>query len=286
MRPLARSLASTLIFSITLAGTAARAQDDTPTKSEVPATQTAAPAPAMVGAPAAVAAVPEAAWRAMLHRGVTLIMRDGREVSGELIASEPDLVTLILDGSRVVEAFQKTEVTGLRAGPVAPVYAPASGPGSPALYEDHPAAPVQPDRRRIVGVQLGFTPGLMVDAQYRSYYGFVAGALAMPIIGGTNWLAFTAGLGGTFPISPNSRWRFDVFAEIAPARLNSSNPAVGLGAGIGAHYTGSSGITVGFKVPIFGYGVGKGAGSGKDAAEFFYLASALGLPLISVGYRF
>ena len=110
-------------------------------------------------------------------------------------------------------------------------------------------------------------------------------------------LAFTVGLGASFPIS--DRWRFDVFAHVAPLfwknytynRYDSYDPFVGVGAGIGFHYTSPGGFSIGVKLPVIGaaagnYGLNGGSNGVGIAAGFYYLASAMSLPVFSVGYRF
>lgn len=80
------------------------------------ATAAAAPARAREPAPTEdtqARAVPDAAWRAVIERDVSLRMRGGLEPSGRLIAEDADTVTLIQTGGAVA-VLQKDDIEALR----------------------------------------------------------------------------------------------------------------------------------------------------------------------------
>lgn len=148
-----------------------------------------------------------------------------------------------------------------------------------------PADPSKPASARHVGLHFGAAPSVMLDGEWRYLYAFANASLAFPTSIGA--IAFSGGLGASFPFTPKKSWRFDVFAYAAPLKYLKpyDAPAVGLGLGVGIHCTFDSGFTLGFKVPIAGYAVGPGLRGDAGVAAFYY-SSALGLPLFDFGYRF
>jgi hypothetical protein len=162
--------------------------------------------------------------------------------------------------------------------------APAPAPAEPAV-SDH-----------TVGLHLAANVGLFsLDVHQGRLYGFVAGNAGVPLLSNGQTGSFALGLGASFAVSPPapSMWFFDVFAMTLPGWTTQGNGrevAVGIGIGAGFRYLHRSGLTFGFKVPIFGASVGPGAtsvfGGTGQMVSTFYLQSAIALPMLSVGYRF
>jgi len=59
-----------------------------------------------------------------------------------------------------------------------------------------------------------------------------------------------------------------------------------VGVGMGFHYTGPSGFTAGFKVPILGFAFGRDVDSFKNSGLYHYLNTLVSFPLATIGYRF
>ena len=203
-------------------------------------------------APTAVApGIPDASFRAVGSRAVIVCTRDGGELTGQILSVEPASVSLALLPSRQVVTVARAEVVGLRL-----LTTPDMPPLlAPALVEQPLKPPLKP---RHVSIGLGIAPGLNVNADVGMFYGFVNASLVFPAATDGNLAAFSIGAGLNFPLAKGSNWKFEVFPYLAPARLDSDGWVVGLGVGVGVHYTNPSGFTIGFKVPILGYSFGGG----------------------------
>jgi hypothetical protein len=223
--------------------------------------------------PEAGAPIPDAVFRALGERQVLLRMRDGGMLCGNLLGFDASTVTLAMVPSLSVAAVPRGEIVEVR---LAPPLTMAPGPPPP------------PERERHFALALGLPPAVAIDVDYKLFYGFFNISLVFPAATGGRWVSLGTGLGVNFRLSQRSRWKMEVFGAITPLRFSENEPwVVGIGLGLGFHYTTLSGFTVGFKVPVIGYGVQVGRGNrGGENAGYYYLSSATGLPLASLGYRF
>ncbi|HZS37432.1 MAG TPA: hypothetical protein VFF06_11435 [Polyangia bacterium] len=249
------------------------------------------PPPAAFGA----APVADATYRALRDRVVALRLRDGSEVIGQVIADDSAVVTLALAPSRRVCTVAKYDVVDVRLADAAPASSSApiaSQPGAPVEAGESPnltlTAPA-PERERHFGLNFGFSPSVDLDVDAGMFHGFLNANLVLPMASDGQLLAFGIGGGVSFHVRPRSHWRLDVFAAVTPVRWsNGSDWAVGMGVGLGAHYTMNNGFTIGFKTPVLGYSVGSQGltGSSGSATAMYYLTGVMGLPVVSIGYRF
>jgi hypothetical protein len=245
------------------------------------------PAPAAVapvGAPMvsdAAPMVPDASFRAVGTRVVIVRTRSG-EVVGQILAVEPDTISMMLDVSRQVVTLARAEVLGLC------LVTPPEQPQLIAPVAVEQARAPRPKARH-VSIGLGIAPGLTIDADVGLFYAFGNVSLVFPAASSGELAGFSTGVGLNFPLGKDSGWKFEVFGYLAPARFGYNDWEEGLGVGIGVHYTHRSGFTLGFKAPILGYAfrgpVGYDDSPGNPVVNF-YLASAIGLPLMNLGYRF
>jgi hypothetical protein len=227
-------------------------------------------------------AVWDATLKAVHDQTVTARLRDGTELRGRIVAFDDTTVTLALSLSGSVLSVLRTNLIDVRLPPSIP-------PPTAAVTTPAPA----PARERYVSLQFSGAPGLMLDVDYRLFYAFANFPFVYPAATGGGLLTMSFGLGLNFPVARGSRWKMEVYGFVAPLRFSidneedypNENPwSVGIGIGIGLHYTFPSGFSIGLKSPVIGYATGSAAvGSGFAA---FYLAGAMGLPLLSMGYRF
>jgi hypothetical protein len=241
--------------------------------------------PAPVGVPAALPPIPDASYRAVLDRTVILRTRGGGEVTGRILAFDPATVSMAVAPSQSVITFDRMEIVGMRLEPPPlppPLVAP---PPAQASSEALQLTSGKPPRERHAGLHLGLAPSIYLDLDYKLFYGFFNASLVLPAATSGDLAGFSLGAGLNFPITHGSAWKFEVFTYLASAKL-APDWAVGIGVGIGLHYTFRSGFAVGFKAPILGYAFGQHLSSGSDGVAIYYLASAMGMPLLSLGYRF
>jgi hypothetical protein len=196
-------------------------------------------------------------------------------VEGRLVAFEAEWVTVTVPPNSEVVSVPRAELVGLR--------------------EVEPAA--APERERIAGIHFGMSVSLAVDAEWRMFYGFANGNVLLPLTtltGNASWLAFSIGGGVTLPLVAHSHWRADLFAQVLPLYMGGAYSYLGIGAGIGLRYAAASGFTLGLKLPVIGYAARVGHSPygydpsfrANEGFGYYYLASLLGMPLLSVGYRF
>ncbi len=229
--------------------------------------------------------VSSATLQAVKDQVVILRMQDGTEVTCRVLQVAGERVVVArLPGNDVVELpiMAVFSVRLLSAGvplAVAPV----------GREEEALARARTPGKPRHLALNLGVAPALNIDVDVGLFHGFLNGSLVFPIATQGQWLAFSAGLGIGIPVSPRQpNLKLDIFAMVAPMRLDKDT-WVGIGVGLGLHYTWNNGLTLGFTVPILGYAVHAGGSqytSSGDGAAYFYLAGATGLPLGFIGYRF
>ena len=228
--------------------------------------------------------VPDASWRAMKGRSVTVLLRNGRERSGELIAVEPETVTLISSRTGEVVTVRRSEVVSLRALRAQPHLSPVEAPEADAgLRNVEP-----PEKERYFGIHVGLAPGLALDIEYGYFYSFISSAFVFPIASDGELVGGTLGVGTSFRLGATSRWRFDLFAHVSPARFGggTNDTGVGIGVGAGVHYTARNGFAFGIKLPIIGGAAGGSINTPGESVGFYYLFGALSFPVLSLGYRF
>ena len=221
--------------------------------------------------------VPDVSFGTMLERAVSIEQVGGRTHSGKLVHFDAETVTLIEDDTREVVTLARSTVTHLRAGET------ATNASSERDLAD----------RRHFGVQFGVSPSLMFDYDLALLYVFADINIVFPLttLGNTRpWFAGSVGAGMSFKVTTTSRWKLDIFASLNPVRIDS-DMYIGFGVGVGMHYTFPSGFTFGFKVPALGYALrentfGDSFNKASDGVGYFYLTGAMGLPLLSFGYRF
>ena len=238
--------------------------------------------------PHASATVPDATFQAVRGRAVVLRTVAGAELSGELLAVDASTATLVLP-TREVISVRKSEIAQVRLNEVSAT--------PPTLGEAKVIAAAPPQRERHFALNLGLAPAIDLDLDYGLFHGFLNGSLVLPMASAGDLLGFSIGAGVSWRPTTHSRWRIDAFVHIAPARMGDVW-LIGVGAGLGAHYTYANGFTIGFKVPILGYSgcANSSSSSGSDPCSSwtsagggvagFYLSSVMGLPIVSLGYRF
>ena len=262
-------------------------------------------APADAGTPQAPAPVPEATLRAVKDRRVTLVTATQGEFTGKVLAVEPDSVTIVREDSEVV-TIPRALLTHVRladidrASPETPPPPPPQRPASAraetetSLEAPPPTSPPPPPpapSESGFAVYLNAPAGIAVDGDYGHFHAFASTAFLFPLVSSGQLFAATAGAGATFSLSPN--WRIDLFGHVAPMFFPGGNYGqsfyFGVGVGFGFRYLSSNGWCIGIKLPLLG-----GAASSYPAynsgvgvvAAYYYLASAVSLPVFSIGYRF
>lgn len=198
---------------------------------------------------------------------VWLRERDGRVESGELLSFSPDAITLVGDD---------TAVTSVARGEVVAMGRQAS--------------------RRRFGLNVSLLPGVMIDADVGLFRAYLSGSILFPaVVDGKIW-GFSTGLGVNIPISRRvPQLKVDVLAHANLMGVVSACSAcnyptahvLGFGVAAGVHTTLDSGFTVGATLPIIGYSVTPSyEGTENARVGYYYLSSAIGMPLAFMGYRF
>jgi hypothetical protein len=224
---------------------------------------------------------------ALKDRVITITMKDGRQVTGQLLSVQDDEVVLALRPDQRVQAFSQGDVADVRLARTSATAPPAPAPVAEVVQ---PAPP--PPRPRHAALNLSLAPGFNIDVDYSYFHGFLNASLVLPMASTGELLAFSAGLGAGLPVAPRlPSLKLDLFALVAPVRFGS-DARVGFGVGLGLHHTWSNGLTMGFKVPILGYSATIVRGSKYSPTEgglgvaMFYLCSVMGMPIGYLGYRF
>jgi len=239
--------------------------------------------PALPAGPVA-GALPDASFFAMLDRDVDVETSDGARYAGRLVRVDVHTITLVVDKTRDVVTLHRAVITRLRAGE-----APAPAPPPPgSTPPSAPAPPPEPEAERNLGVFFNVAPGVSADVEYGRFYGFASWDILPLIVTADEKpvLAGALGAGLTLQAFPGSRWRFDLYGMVAPLVVPKETSWVGIGAGIGLHYTFASGFAVGAKLPAFGLAWSNKSYKLGESFALFYGAGMAGLPVLSVGYRF
>jgi len=149
-----------------------------------------------------------------------------------------------------------------------------------------------------VGIHLGVNLALFAfDVQVGHFYAMVAGNAAVPLLSNGDYGAFTL-LGGystAIHRGYTGSWKMDILLQASPGWRNFYpqdnsrvvSAFVGVGAVLGFRYEHRSGFSLGFKIPVFGYSIGRNGPAGTiTGVGNYYLASIVSLPVVSLGYRF
>jgi hypothetical protein len=231
---------------------------------------------ALVGV--ASADVPDPSLHAVENRVVRFELVGGTSVEGRLLAFDGVSATLALTTTNEVVTVPRAQLARIIVDPTARVVEPID------------------DRPRAVGVQFGIPGTLVVDGDYGMFRGFASANVLFPLLtasGDSRWYAAAIGGGIALPLGHN-RWKLDAFADVMPLHVTSYYTYLAFGLGAGVHYTGRSGFTASFSFPVVGFATRLGSSPYgydapfryNDSLGYHYLAGFVGLPLVSVGYRF
>jgi hypothetical protein len=227
--------------------------------------------------------LPDVAWAAAKDRVVTLETSSGT-VSGHLLAFD-DLDVVLTLPNGVVTTVARADIKLLRMGAVAAVAVP-----------DLEVEPERTGEPRHFGLHLGLSPGIAADFEYGAFYMFLSASPLATLASAADMYGFCTGAG--FSIVLPSHWHFDVFADAAPLWWSNGGPVsfgsqgmyMGVGVGIGFHYTSPSGWAIAFKAPLIGAApILSGTAFSYDIATatlMSYLANVVSMPIVSLGYRF
>jgi hypothetical protein len=240
--------------------------------------------------PSAVAPhVPDASLRAVRERVVRLELEDAPAVEGRLLDFEDTSVTIAVSGTNEVISVPRERLRRVVA--VASITTAKVATEHPA---EHAAAP---EKTRIVALQFGVPGTLQVDADYKLFHAFASTNVLASILtasGDSLWTASAFGAGVSLPMTSTSRWRLDVFGQVLPLHVTSFYTYLAVGAGVGFHHTAPSGFTVGFTFPVLGFATRLGSSPYgydgpfryNDSVGYYYFAGLVGMPLVTMGYRF
>ena len=214
----------------------------------------------------------DASLLAMRGHQVVLLFTERSRLAGRLTDVTNGWLTLVLPRTGEVRSVERARVLGL------------------ATAEDFQPEPVSvQDMPRHFGLEFGVLPALMADFEWGRSYSFLSASLLWPMVvdSSSNPLAAAIGSGLSVSIAPDSRWRFDLFAQLLAATFNSrSDFGFAGGVGLGAHYTSVNGFTLAFKVPAIGFGPAGGSSKISDSMLNYYAGSFVCTPFFSLGYRF
>lgn len=221
--------------------------------------------------------LPDASFKALVDRSVALELDDGRTAGGRLLAFDADTLTLVAADSGEISSVARARVVRVR------------------LVTGAVAELAPPPRPRMWDVQLSLPGSLNVDVDRGYLHAFASGSFLLPILTGAGqhtWFGFSAGAGIAVPVTEH--WKLDAFAVVMPLRYTSFYTYLATGLGIGAHFTGRSGMTFGVALPLLGFAARLGHSPygydapfrTNDSLGYFYFAGITALPLVSVGYRF
>jgi hypothetical protein len=152
---------------------------------------------------------------------------------------------------------------------------------------------------RYVGIHVAANLGLFaIDVQAGHFYGMIAGNAAVPLLSNGDYASFTAlgGYSAALRRSTRGAWKMDLMLQVTPGWTRwfpSETPTstlygfVGVGATVGFRYESRGGFSLGFRIPVFGYAIGRTGPRGTIVGVGnYYLASIVSLPIVSFGYRF
>ncbi|HEY1960213.1 MAG TPA: hypothetical protein VGH28_31605 [Polyangiaceae bacterium] len=211
--------------------------------------------------------IDENALRAAMGARVVVRLRDGREISGKLLAFTPEVLTLVGDDT-IVRTVPRGELRALR----------------------HRAL------GRKFGIELGMLPGIMADADIGLFRAYVSGAFFFPAVTSGNIWGFSAGAGVGIPISPSTpALKIDVLAHANLLGVGSSCSVCGyptahtvaVGLAVGVHTTLDSGFTIGVMVPVIGWSATPDYhGTTNTAVSYYFISSGVSMAIGYMGYRF
>ena len=290
MRALIRVRVGSHGFSTCVACIAALLVDNAAARAEDTLDPGLPPAPAVAPPPRTPAAtipggrVPDPLFHAVINRRVTLAMRPGGEIRCYLLGEEGDtLVCGSIPGGEVL-LINKGDVAAVRID-LAALDARPVRDGDGGNYERSAELEV-PGKERHFGIHIGLSPALTIDYEHSYFYGFGSFNLVWPLLSvGESRLSVAMAFGAGVTFRASTRWKFDVFLAVTPNRFFQSRWDIGVGAGIGMHYTFPSGMSLGFKVPVIGYSFATRSTS-DSRFGIYYLSTGLGYPFFTLGYRF
>jgi hypothetical protein len=151
-----------------------------------------------------------------------------------------------------------------------------------------------------VAASLGVNVGLFaLDVSASGFYGFVAGNVGVPLLVNGSFGAFSLGAGVTriFASGDSVVWTGELFALAQPGWTTTygaygygKEAYFSAGAGIGMRFVFKSRLVLGLKLPLMGAAyspsISQSYAGTSNAVLTFYLASAVALPIISLGFRF
>ena len=259
--------------------------------------------------------IPTATFRAVLGWVVRLGLAGGPDLVGQLIAIEPDTVTLVLLQTGDVYTVAREQVIRLRTtlapqpffsmrqplqwdAPAPPPPARAVTP-RPAPRVRPPATPVaveapHVDTERHLGAHLAaLGVGVMaLDAEYRPIYFLFSASVLATVLSPNSIGGATIGLGYLRELSVH--WALHLFVHISPTTIPTSgwfigstdSPtstfAIAVGVGAGLRYTSDNGFTLGVHLPIIGTAFSGDSSSVSD----YHRTAIISMPLVSIGYRY
>lgn len=149
-----------------------------------------------------------------------------------------------------------------------------------------------------VAASLGVNVGLFaLDVSASGFYGFAAGNVGIPLLTNGSFGAFAIGAGITriFASSDSVVWTGELFALAQPGwgatGVFDRSAFFGAGVGMGMRFVFKSRLVLGLKAPLMGGAFSSSllqspGASSANVVGNFYLASAVALPIVSLGFRF
>lgn len=228
--------------------------------------------------------------RALGERFVLLRTVDSKEIQGRILLVEGDTIVVRTAPSQQIASVSRASVAAVFLLDLPrPVALDAGGPQVPTVE--------RPTRKRFVGLNFSAAPGFALDVESGLFHGFANVGIILPLASEATIVPFALGLGVGLPVAPRlPNLRLDIFGYLALMADGRYAPGasyrgnyIGLGAGLGMHYTWNNGLTLGFTLPGLGYSVVSPSPakpvSVATATAYFYYASSVALPLGYVGYR-
>ena len=255
-----------------------------------------APLPAVVGE-APPTGLPESLFLAVRDRPVVLQLSDGTEVIARILSTAPGQVLIRILTSHIDAVLDRARITSVR------LFQGSRLPGLPPAQQMR-VEPRQPEvsarKRRHVAFDHSIVQGFQLDVDAGLFHGFANLGIALALVSEGRVVPASLGLGVGLPVSRDRALKLDLFAHVnIIGDVETSPPAysseklrnrIGVGVGVGLHYTWYNGVNLGFTLPIFGYafefrssstsGVNNAAG-----IAYYFLTSAEALPFFYVGYR-
>jgi hypothetical protein len=238
--------------------------------------------------------LPDDVFHAVADRLVVLQMIDGRELAVRILAVQPAQLVVSLSAGGQTWTVPRASVASVRLPSATPVL---------ALLPDcpEPQLPELPRRKRHLAVNHSLAPGFNVDLDAGMFHGFANIGLFVAAVTDLAVVPVSLGLGVNIPILRKMpALRLDIFAHAdviwdqyaSTLGYPGYGNFVGIGVGMGIHYTWNNGLTMGFTSPVVGYAFQFGPTQGMAnygiglGVQNYYWTAAAALPLYYIGYRF